>query len=91
MQPRPDPWLRLILPNLEHAGRLDLCAEAPPGDECGARAVRPWAPRRPDRTGTPTRLLLALGPIGKVAGNLSAGHLMMPCNRLSFPIPFVLS
>jgi hypothetical protein len=35
MQHGPDPWRRLILPDLEHdAGCLDLCLDAPPGDEC---------------------------------------------------------
>ena len=40
MQPRSDPRLRLILPDLEHAsGRLDLRPDAPPGNE---RAREGW-------------------------------------------------
>ena len=64
LQPGPNPWLRFVIPVLEHAPLgLDLCRLAPPGNErfrCFARATLP--------RGQSGMRPMADGPRGEVLG-----------------------
>src|SRR6516162_11348243 len=80
MQSRPDPRLRVVLPNLEHAaGCLDLCPNTPPGDEC----AREGGITEVDREGV---IRHAARPRGRHRPAIRPAILIEPSGDLGMPL-----